>query len=70
MSSKVTVLNIWFTNGATEQFEYVKDVKVYGGQLTFKYVGRSHRVPKEASFLMENIAGHACGDVEEYACLW
>ena len=65
MSSKITVLTIWFTNGVTAQFEHVCDVKVYGGQLSFKYNGRTHKSPKEAAFLMENIAGHSCGEVTQ-----
>lgn len=65
MKPLVRVLNIWFTNGSTAQFEHVRDIHYSGGQIHFEYIGVSHGAAKKASFLVENVAGYAVGDVTE-----
>lgn len=60
----VKVLTIWFRNGSTAQFEQVDNMRFTNGVFNFSYYGLSHQTIKHASFLVENIGGHAVGNVD------
>ena len=59
MKKELVSVVVYFTNGTTALFSDVRDTSNDGKKLGFKYLGKSTRVERQASFNLKAIAGYA-----------